>query len=402
MEKDKHGLWCRNGGSVIDMSEFRQQLLLNCYRQSANRSVAQRKIADAGMPTAKAVEIGITRLLRIIVGLGETEFRPTAVVPMDGTSEGGPNRLACPAGKENTAVGSPPWIRVIANVQSACWDVFFADDQLVTRTVRPARHLRSGRLPVLHVVTPIRIRSRISRRYKRTKQGGHIRKCREITVCPIGGNVSSGRIINVIRGTTNHDDGVIAQRTGRKIHCITGWACEIVHKQADDMRPSPPSGWTNVKGNGTECFAVRLLERSGGIDLIVIRSAFPPTAPIFGYSCAVTDPRPGRISRYGIFQFQPFDSLLQGGLLNERVKERPERKSSFSVRPYVNVGRRQSSSCVVKIVDRETELFQVIGTLSSSGCLPCGLNRRQKKSDQDTNDRNDDEKFDKGEAASFT
>ena len=56
---------------------------------------------------------------------------------------------------------------------------------------------------------------------------------------------------------------------------------------------------------------------------------------------------------------------------------------------------------VVVIVETEHELLDFIGTRHP----PCGfagsLNGREQECDQNTNDRNDNKKFDKGESANF-
>jgi hypothetical protein len=52
----------------------------------------------------------------------------------------------------------------------------------------------------------------------------------------------------------------------------------------------------------------------------------------------------------------------------------------------------------VKIVNAESHLFQVIGTLHSSCGFSGCLYSRQQKGNQHTDDCNDDEKFDESES----
>jgi hypothetical protein len=50
---------------------------------------------------------------------------------------------------------------------------------------------------------------------------------------------------------------------------------------------------------------------------------------------------------------------------------------------------------------RKHELSQIRPTLHSSSTFTCLLNRGEKKSNKDTNDSNNNKKFDKGEARAF-
>jgi hypothetical protein len=56
----------------------------------------------------------------------------------------------------------------------------------------------------------------------------------------------------------------------------------------------------------------------------------------------------------------------------------------------------------VVVLDGQPELFQVVRALHTTGGFASGLNGREKQTDQNTDDRDDDQKFDKGEALAFT
>jgi len=56
----------------------------------------------------------------------------------------------------------------------------------------------------------------------------------------------------------------------------------------------------------------------------------------------------------------------------------------------------------VIIVQSQPHLLGVVGTLHASRRFAGCLNSRQQKSDQNTNDRDDDEKFKKGESTYFS
>ena len=51
------------------------------------------------------------------------------------------------------------------------------------------------------------------------------------------------------------------------------------------------------------------------------------------------------------------------------------------------------------VVQRQSDLLQVVGTLGPSRCLPGPLDGRQQKRDQQGDDRDDDQQLDQGEAA---
>ena len=52
------------------------------------------------------------------------------------------------------------------------------------------------------------------------------------------------------------------------------------------------------------------------------------------------------------------------------------------------------------IVNRKRDLFEIVGALCAARRLPCGLDGRQKKSDQDGDDRDDDQELDQRECPS--
>ena len=54
---------------------------------------------------------------------------------------------------------------------------------------------------------------------------------------------------------------------------------------------------------------------------------------------------------------------------------------------------------IVKAVQSEGPLFDVIGALHPSGGFASGLHGRQEKCDEHADDGNDDEEFDEGESA---
>jgi hypothetical protein len=58
-------------------------------------------------------------------------------------------------------------------------------------------------------------------------------------------------------------------------------------------------------------------------------------------------------------------------------------------------------SGIVKVVDGKSHLFQIIGALHPSCCLTGCLHGGQKKSDQHSDNRDDNEQFDEGEAKTY-
>ncbi len=52
--------------------------------------------------------------------------------------------------------------------------------------------------------------------------------------------------------------------------------------------------------------------------------------------------------------------------------------------------------CVV-IVERDADLFEIVGALNSPRCFPRDLHRGQEQRDQNRDDRDDDEQFDQCE-----
>jgi len=67
--------------------------------------------------------------------------------------------------------------------------------------------------------------------------------------------------------------------------------------------------------------------------------------------------------------------------------------------PVDNGGSGQHTLRIMVIMDRQSDLFEIVGTLHSPCRFSRGLNGRQKKSNQDTDDRDDDKKFNKGKTA---
>ena len=59
---------------------------------------------------------------------------------------------------------------------------------------------------------------------------------------------------------------------------------------------------------------------------------------------------------------------------------------------------RQAFVRVLEVLNRETELFQVVRALHASSRFARRLDGRQEKPDQNADDRDDDEKFDQREA----
>lgn len=53
---------------------------------------------------------------------------------------------------------------------------------------------------------------------------------------------------------------------------------------------------------------------------------------------------------------------------------------------------------VVVVVGSQSQLFQVVLALSASSCFPSLLHGRQKQSDEDRNDCDDDKEFDQGKS----
>ena len=54
--------------------------------------------------------------------------------------------------------------------------------------------------------------------------------------------------------------------------------------------------------------------------------------------------------------------------------------------------------CGMVIVQCQSELFEIVGALHSSGGFSCGLDGGQEQADQDADDGDDDQKFDEGES----
>jgi len=63
----------------------------------------------------------------------------------------------------------------------------------------------------------------------------------------------------------------------------------------------------------------------------------------------------------------------------------------------LNHERRDTISGIVKIVNSQSHLFEMVGTLHPPCGFACCLNGRQKKGDEHSDNRNDDKKFDECE-----
>jgi hypothetical protein len=61
----------------------------------------------------------------------------------------------------------------------------------------------------------------------------------------------------------------------------------------------------------------------------------------------------------------------------------------------VKSNRRQAVLGIVEVVDSDTDLSEVVGTLGSPSGFACSLNSRQKKRDQQTNNRYHHQKLNK-------
>ena len=91
--------------------------------------------------------------------------------------------------------------------------------------------------------------------------------------------------------------------------------------------------------------------------------------------------------------------LLKGGLLNVRQKLIVNAKALILNALTKSALGRKMIIDVVEVVNSQTELFNVVRTLHTAGSLTSRLNCRKEKPDQNTDDRDNDQQFDKSETA---
>jgi len=84
-------------------------------------------------------------------------------------------------------------------------------------------------------------------------------------------------------------------------------------------------------------------------------------------------------------------------LFKKRKEQGKQAASPHSLRRGKRIERcrRKSSVDIVETVKRESHLLQVVAAPHSPCGFPCHVNGRQQKSNQQTDDRNDNEQFDK-------
>src|SRR4029077_13329978 len=105
-----------------------------------------------------------------------------------------------------------------------------------------------------------------------------------------------------------------------------------------------------------------------------------------------------RVIPSGIEVVLLIDRLLLDERQNARMPRTADRRA-LRVDPLV-LGRGKDQVDVVKVVDGERELANIVGALRSPGRLASCLDSRQQQRDQDANNGNDNEQLDQGK--SFT
>ena len=82
-----------------------------------------------------------------------------------------------------------------------------------------------------------------------------------------------------------------------------------------------------------------------------------------------------------------------------REARRSNHQIVFNTRSRLCPASRELLQRVVKIVDRQADVLEVVLALGAAGRFAGGLNRRQQQRDQDADDRDDDQQFDERKAA---
>ena len=110
-----------------------------------------------------------------------------------------------------------------------------------------------------------------------------------------------------------------------------------------------------------------------------------------GESGTFSDQRSTTVIALGRFQ-----NFIQVLTFNKRIKISKEGPAIGT-----QLQRGKSSPGIVEVVNSDTNLLEVIGTLHTPCRFPGRLNRRQKKGNQNTNDGNNDQKFHQGKSRQF-